>query len=107
MGAVALVVDVGGIDAAGHFAGPVDGGDVGGEVAGPGGVEVGGEVGVAGVDAGVDDADVDPGAGGDLVGAGLGGADHRHVPLERGEGLVGRRGRGGGQPRVGRVGRRA
>ena len=51
-------------------------------------LEVRGEVGVAGVDAGVDDADGDATAGGPAVGAVGGGADHLHVPLQVGQRLL-------------------
>jgi hypothetical protein len=78
-GATPAVVGVGRVDAGGDLTGAVDGGDVLSEVPGAGAVEVLGQIRVRGVDAGVDDADVDPAAGGLLVR--LVDTDQVHVPL--------------------------
>lgn len=93
MGAVAVVVHVHGVLAAGRLARAVERlavlvlGLVGDEVAAELAVEVGGDVGVLAVHAGVDDADEDlAGAGG--LGVGAVGADHAHVPLAAGERLA-------------------
>ena len=93
MRAVAVVVVVDRVDARGELARPVDDRDVGDEVARLGPVEVGCDVGVGAVDAGVDDADLD-GALARLepVRAVRGRADLPHVPLPVGQRLGGRRG---------------
>ncbi len=85
VGAVTALVDVGRVDAGRDLARPVDARDVHREVARQLGVEVGGEVGMGRVDAGVDDADGDAGAGGAAVG--VGDVHLRHVPLAVGERL--------------------
>jgi hypothetical protein len=94
VGAVPVVVGVGRVDAGRHLAGPVDQRDVGDEVAAQPAVEVGRDVRVAGVDAGVDDPHHHAAALVEPVGAARGGVDHPHVPLPVGEGLLAG-GRGG------------
>src|SRR5690606_14167018 len=103
VGAVAVVVDVGGVFAVGGLARSVEllaigvFGDVGDEVAAETAVEVGGDVGVVAVDAGVDDADQDAFVARLLlVGPVGGGADHAHVPLKVGEGFGAGGAAGGG-----------
>jgi hypothetical protein len=89
VGAVDIVVLVSRVDAGRVLAGPVDQRDVGGEVAAEGAVEVGLDVGVVAVDAGVDDPHHHPVAAlVDPVGAARGGVDHPHVPLLVGQGLL-------------------
>jgi hypothetical protein len=87
VGAVPVIVGVGRVDAGRHLAGPVDQRDVGDEVAAQPAVEVGRDVRVDGVDAGVDDPHHHPAALVEPVGAARGRVDHPHVPLPVGEGL--------------------
>ena len=85
VGAVTALVHVGGIDTGRRVARAVDVGPVDREVHAQLLTEVGRDVRMACVDAGVDDADRDALACGSPVRTVGSRADHRHVPLERGE----------------------
>ena len=80
---MAAVVGVSRIDTGRVLTRPVDRGNVLGEVPGARPVEVSSQVGVSGIDSRVDDANVDPTAGGSLMS--LVDVHHRHIPLQAGQ----------------------